>query len=242
MLRKCTFLPPRSQLIRQFVKRHLVTIWREQHVLAQCLRQYFCQGHGVRSVCALTKAQCCLHKETQPGSAEWRVHSLSISVSRSFPRSGDDCTSIYWKPEWPAHVHSANWLMVEISEQLCWVPVNWSRCDVYVNWQAEGLPTAPWSPCVWCLMVPSRTCLHPVWRACSEWGGWQLLGLQCTCLVLDMSFPASVITLKVIYRPQVPHMSHKVDSCWYITWMVLDYLWTWCRNVQLLLNSPDFKW
>ena len=50
MLRKCTFLPPRSQLIGQFVKRHLVTIRREQHVLAQWLRQYFRQDHGVRSV------------------------------------------------------------------------------------------------------------------------------------------------------------------------------------------------
>ena len=50
MLRKCTFLPPRSHLIGQFVKRHLVTIRREQRVLAQWLRQYFCQDHGVRSV------------------------------------------------------------------------------------------------------------------------------------------------------------------------------------------------
>ena len=50
MLRKWTFLPPRSHLIRQFVKRHLVTLRREQHVLAQWLRQYFCQDHGVRSV------------------------------------------------------------------------------------------------------------------------------------------------------------------------------------------------
>ena len=49
MLRKCTFLPP-LQLIGQFIKRHLVTIWREEHVLAQWLRQYFCQDHGVRSV------------------------------------------------------------------------------------------------------------------------------------------------------------------------------------------------
>ena len=39
MLRKWTFLPPRSHLIRQFVKQHLVTIRREQHVLAQWLRQ-----------------------------------------------------------------------------------------------------------------------------------------------------------------------------------------------------------
>ena len=46
----CTFLPPRSHLIRQFVKRHLVTIRREQRVVAQWLRQYFCQDHGVRSV------------------------------------------------------------------------------------------------------------------------------------------------------------------------------------------------
>ena len=50
MLRKWTFLPPRSHLIRQFVKRHLVTIRREQHVLAQWLRQYFCHDHCVRSV------------------------------------------------------------------------------------------------------------------------------------------------------------------------------------------------
>ena len=50
MLRKWTFLPPRSHLIRQFVKRHLVTIRREQHLLAQWLRQYFCQDHCVRSV------------------------------------------------------------------------------------------------------------------------------------------------------------------------------------------------
>ena len=52
MLRKCTFLPPRSHLIGQFVKRHLVTIRKEQHVLAQWLRQYFCQDHGIRSVVA----------------------------------------------------------------------------------------------------------------------------------------------------------------------------------------------
>ena len=39
MLRKWTFLPPCSHLIHQFVKRHLVTIRREQHVLAQWLRQ-----------------------------------------------------------------------------------------------------------------------------------------------------------------------------------------------------------
>ena len=39
MLRKWSFLPPHSHLIRQFVKRHLVTIQREQHVLAQWLRQ-----------------------------------------------------------------------------------------------------------------------------------------------------------------------------------------------------------
>ena len=38
MLRKWTFLPPHSHLIRQFVKQHLVTIQRE-HVLAQWLRQ-----------------------------------------------------------------------------------------------------------------------------------------------------------------------------------------------------------
>ena len=44
------FLPPRSHLIGQFIKRHLVTIRREQHVLAQWLRQYICQDHGVRSV------------------------------------------------------------------------------------------------------------------------------------------------------------------------------------------------
>ena len=50
MLRKWTFLPPCSHLIRQFVKRHLVTLRREQHVLAQWLRQYFCQDHGVPSV------------------------------------------------------------------------------------------------------------------------------------------------------------------------------------------------
>ena len=50
MLRKWTFLPPRSHLIRQFIKRHLVTLRREQYVLAQWLRQYFCQDHGVRSV------------------------------------------------------------------------------------------------------------------------------------------------------------------------------------------------
>ena len=41
MLRKITFLPPRSHLIGRFIKRHLVTIRREQHVLAQWLRQYF---------------------------------------------------------------------------------------------------------------------------------------------------------------------------------------------------------
>ena len=50
MLRKWTFLPPCSHLICQFVKRHLVTLRREQHVLAQWLRQYFCQDHGVHSV------------------------------------------------------------------------------------------------------------------------------------------------------------------------------------------------
>ena len=50
MLRKCTFLPPRSHLIGQFIKRHLVTIRREQLVPAQWLRQYFCQDHGVRRV------------------------------------------------------------------------------------------------------------------------------------------------------------------------------------------------
>ena len=50
MLRKWTFLPPRSHLICQFVKRHLVTLRREQYVLAQWLRQYFCQDHAVRSV------------------------------------------------------------------------------------------------------------------------------------------------------------------------------------------------
>ena len=41
MLRKSTLLPPGSHLIGQFIKRHLVTIRREQHVLAQWLRQYF---------------------------------------------------------------------------------------------------------------------------------------------------------------------------------------------------------
>ena len=50
MLRKYTFLPPHSHLIGQFVKWHLVTIWREQHVLAQWLRHYFCQDHGMCSV------------------------------------------------------------------------------------------------------------------------------------------------------------------------------------------------
>ena len=50
MLRKCMFLPPHSHLTGQFVKQHLVTIWRELHVLAQWLRQYFYQDHGVRSV------------------------------------------------------------------------------------------------------------------------------------------------------------------------------------------------
>ena len=50
ILRKWTFLLPRSLLIHQFVKRHLVTIRREQHVLAQWLRQYFCQDHCMRSV------------------------------------------------------------------------------------------------------------------------------------------------------------------------------------------------
>ena len=49
MLRKCTFLPPHSHLIGQFIKQHLVTIWREQHVLAQWLRQYICQDHDMRS-------------------------------------------------------------------------------------------------------------------------------------------------------------------------------------------------
>ena len=39
MLRKWTFLPPHSHLIRQFIKQHLVTIRREQHVLVQWLRQ-----------------------------------------------------------------------------------------------------------------------------------------------------------------------------------------------------------
>ena len=62
MPRKRTFLPPRSQLIGQFVKRHLVTIRREQHVLAQWLRQYFCQDHGVRSV---DKPQCYTVSETR---------------------------------------------------------------------------------------------------------------------------------------------------------------------------------
>ena len=41
MLRKWTFLPPRSHLIRQFIKWHLASLRREQHVLAQWLRQYF---------------------------------------------------------------------------------------------------------------------------------------------------------------------------------------------------------
>ena len=50
MLRKCTFLPPHSHLIGQFVKWHLVTIQREQHVLAQWLRRYICPDHGVCSV------------------------------------------------------------------------------------------------------------------------------------------------------------------------------------------------
>ena len=50
MLRKRTFLLPRSNLIGHFIKRHLVTIPREQHVLARWLRQYFCQDHGVHSV------------------------------------------------------------------------------------------------------------------------------------------------------------------------------------------------
>ena len=53
MLRKSTFLPPRSHLIGQFIKRHLVTIWTEQHVLAQWLRQYICGDHGARSVTAM---------------------------------------------------------------------------------------------------------------------------------------------------------------------------------------------
>ena len=67
MLRKCTFLPPPSHLISQFVKRHLVTIQREQHALAQWLRQYFCQDHGVRCVvysllCWLCSSSCaCYH-------------------------------------------------------------------------------------------------------------------------------------------------------------------------------------
>ena len=53
MLRKWTFLPPRSHLIRQFVKRHLVTIRREQHVLAQWLRQYFL-SRPLRAQCSMS--------------------------------------------------------------------------------------------------------------------------------------------------------------------------------------------
>ena len=60
MLRKWTFPPPRSHLIRQFVKRHLVTLRREQHVLAQWLRQYFCQDHGVRSVGSCLTCKVCV--------------------------------------------------------------------------------------------------------------------------------------------------------------------------------------
>ena len=58
MLRKWTFLPPRSHLIRQFVKRHLVTLRREQHVLAQWLRQHFCRDHGVHSVSIFVISEC----------------------------------------------------------------------------------------------------------------------------------------------------------------------------------------
>ena len=60
MLRKCTFLQPRLHLIGQFVKRHLVTIRIEQHVLAQWLRQYFCQDHCVRRV-MLDQYYCRVH-------------------------------------------------------------------------------------------------------------------------------------------------------------------------------------
>ena len=52
MLRKWTFLPPRSHLIRQFVKRHLVTLRREQHVLAQWL-----SGFVKTTACAVYVSQ-----------------------------------------------------------------------------------------------------------------------------------------------------------------------------------------
>ena len=66
MLRKCTFLPPHSHLIGQFVKRHPMfsarlayPIRTEQHALAQWLRQYFYRDHGVRSVeCIITFLNC----------------------------------------------------------------------------------------------------------------------------------------------------------------------------------------
>ena len=60
MLRKSTFLPPRSHLIGQFIKRHLVTMRREQHVLAQWLRQYFVEttAHGERQK-QIVSYNCC---------------------------------------------------------------------------------------------------------------------------------------------------------------------------------------
>ena len=81
MLRNWTFLPPRSHLIRQFVKRHLVTLRREQHVLAQWLRQYFCQDHCVRSV-----------EYTEHGELVWQ-HGISSNNQKI-------CNAIVISPSW----------------------------------------------------------------------------------------------------------------------------------------------
>ena len=87
ILRKWTFLPPRSHLIRQFVKRHLVTLRREQHVLAQWLRQYFCQDPGVRSVggallyrLVIDKLSPANHVEDSAGliMVTWRVTRITL--------------------------------------------------------------------------------------------------------------------------------------------------------------------
>ena len=131
MLRKWTFLPPRSHLICQFVKRHLVTLRTENSMFWRSgWDNIFVKTTAVRSVidrlCAYFTWWVLLWVGCLWG---WLVPCGSGPSSRCL-------TVCWWGPHWPPVELLLTWLSISPRRRLLLTGAAWLQSEKYMqqNW------------------------------------------------------------------------------------------------------------
>ena len=123
-----------------------MTIRREQHVLAQWLRQYFCQDHGVRSVLGSVQVQDSgnhmnVNMRKRPSPRTLKKLASSATDFRWFP------IRIHYPPRVPSHGS-----MSRLTSTVCflWRRIHWSEVSPTVS-EPMRLPLKVFQVNVFCL-------------------------------------------------------------------------------------------